>query len=265
MNEKVLIKSENYNIKRLCLFIIIIGVVISSIITIGMFCKYKSDLNMEIDEEKPDYEEEYDYYKNQYAYCLISHSSRCLNEDCLRAKHFCEKELKKNENEYLTKNEYVEKKLKELRDEIVSYYFNASNIISMLIPLLGGLLITLILWLWLNSHKLTVTDKRVYGVIAFGKRVDLPLDSVSSVGYTKFLKGCTVSTSSGKISFLAIKNFENIFEVLNKLLIERQNEKVIEQKSSLSSADELLKYKKLLDDGIITLEEFENKKKDILK
>lgn len=35
--------------------------------------------------------------------------------------------------------------------------------------------------------------------------------------------------------------------------------------NNISVADEILKFKKLLDDGIITKEEFESKKQELLK
>ena len=122
----------------------------------------------------------------------------------------------------------------------------------------------------MRSYSLTITDKRVYGKTAFGKRVDLPLDSVSSVG-TSALKGVAVGTSSGKIKFKLIKNQSEIHDVISKLLAERQkvektatettvNQTIVET----SSADEIKKYKDLLDSGIITQEEFDEKKKQLL-
>ena len=117
----------------------------------------------------------------------------------------------------------------------------------------------------IRRTSLTVTDRRVYGPAAFGQRVDLPLDSVSAVGMSMF-KGIAVGTSSGKIKFLGISNREAIHKTISDLLIQRQKEKHSPQvqASAPSSADELGKYKKLLDDGAISQEEFDAKKKQIL-
>ena len=56
---------------------------------------------------------------------------------------------------------------------------------------------------------------------------------------------------------------------ISKMLIERQQIKkdLSEYKveNNISEADELRKYKALLDDGIITQEDFEKKKKQLLK
>ena len=133
---------------------------------------------------------------------------------------------------------------------------------------LAPLLIFLLIFAWLRSYEIIVTDKRVYGREAFGKRVDLPIDSIAVVG-SSWPKGIAVATSSGKIAFLLIKNRDEIHECITDLLIERQNQKaaeatVIKQEPTKSNADELKKYKELLDMGVITQEEFDAKKKQLL-
>ena len=118
-----------------------------------------------------------------------------------------------------------------------------------------------------NSCKIVVTDKRVYGKASFGQRVDLPLDSISAVG-TGFLLGIDIGSSSGRIHFKLIENKDEIHSVLSKLLLERQKKEtkgtVVENVIATSNADELKKFKELLDDGIITQEEFDAKKKQLL-
>lgn len=69
--------------------------------------------------------------------------------------------------------------------------------------------------------SITVTDKRVYGKAAFGKRVDLPLNKISSIG-TSFPKGISVATSSGHIKFFLIQNQDEVFDAISELLKERQ-------------------------------------------
>lgn len=114
--------------------------------------------------------------------------------------------------------------------------------------------------------QITVTNKRVYGINSNGKRVDLPLDSITAIG-TSWLSGLAVTTASGSIKFLSLKNRDELHEAISKLLIERQEKKasvVTQQETPQSNADELKKYKELLDGGIITQQEFENKKKQLL-
>ena len=118
----------------------------------------------------------------------------------------------------------------------------------------------------MNNCSLTVTDKRVFGKAAFSQRVDLPFDKISSVAMCTF-NGVGVATSSGKIKFLFCKNKDEIFNTISNVLLERQGkptETIIKQEVHQSNADELKKFKDLLDNGIITQEEFEEKKKQLL-
>jgi len=117
-----------------------------------------------------------------------------------------------------------------------------------------------------HGSGLYVTDKRVYGKTILGKRVDIPLDSISSISLTFILfSGISVASSSGLISFYFVEQRNKIHEVMSNLLIERQNNKnkpVVDGKND--TADELKKFKCLLDSGVITQEEFEAKKKQLL-
>lgn len=137
-----------------------------------------------------------------------------------------------------------------------------------LIPFGISIVVGILVFFWLRSYELTITDKRVYGKVAFGKRVDLPVDSVSATSTIGLFKGISVSTSSGKISFLAIKNANEIYEIINNLLVDRQKEKSQNTGTTIiqnsDEADQLKKYKDLLDSGVITQEEFDAKKKQLL-
>lgn len=119
----------------------------------------------------------------------------------------------------------------------------------------------------LSKVQIVVTDKRVYGKVAFGKQVDLPLDSISAVG-TNMFNGISVATSSGKIKFASIDNRDEVHKVISRLLIERQSEnkegKSMVSQSAQNNVDELKKYKELLDSGIITQDEFDTKKRQLL-
>lgn len=117
-------------------------------------------------------------------------------------------------------------------------------------------------FLMMKKMQITITDRRVCGKTYFGRSVDLPIDSISAVGSSWF-NGIDVSTSSGKVSFLFIEDSKGIRELLCQLLIDRQ-EKQQSVIPAASTPDELKKYKELLDGGIITQEEFDAKKKQLL-
>lgn len=131
------------------------------------------------------------------------------------------------------------------------------------IPLLPFIILGIIFYVASSKISLTVTNKRIYGTAIFAKRIDLPLDMVSAVS-TSFFKGIGVSTSSGVIKFWCIKNNLDIHQEISKLLLGRQDNKGIKETRSSSNADELKKYRKLLDDGTITQDEFDAKKKQLL-
>lgn len=143
--------------------------------------------------------------------------------------------------------------------------------VGLIILIPGGIYFTIvaIAYVYTKTTKIVVTDKRVYGT-AIAKQVDLPLDSISAVSTTRFFKGIAVATSSGRIVFYGIDNRDAVYNAINRLLIDRQNKPatVIAQATpttqEASGADELKKFKELLDMGAITQEEFDAKKKQLL-
>lgn len=144
----------------------------------------------------------------------------------------------------------------------------AKNCFGVFLPVFGvGVAATIFIYAWLSKNEMTVTNKRVYGKAIFGKRVDLPLDSISAVG-SCWPKGIAVASSSGKVSFLMFENRDELHKCISDLLIERQQKEpvapVIKQEVPQSQAEELKKYKELLDMGVLSQEEFEAKKKQLL-
>lgn len=123
-------------------------------------------------------------------------------------------------------------------------------------------ILTTIFYFYISKMQIVVTNTRVYGKCAFGKRVDLPIDTISAIG-TSFLKGIDIGTSAGKIHFKGISNNNEIHAEISKLLNNRQN-KDQKQVNNTSTTGELKQYKELLDNGVITQAEFEAKKKQLL-
>ena len=142
---------------------------------------------------------------------------------------------------------------------------NTSFLEDAILTVCGFSLPFLLLYFWMISKmQITVTNKSVCGRSYFGRSIDLPLDSVSAVG-SKMFNGITVSTSSGKIKFLYIENASKIHEEIRKLLINRQEQKITNTPTtSVSNVDEIKKYKELFDSGVITEEEFNQIKSDLL-
>lgn len=121
----------------------------------------------------------------------------------------------------------------------------------------------------MSKCAITITDKRVIGKANFGKRVDLPLNQISAVGQG-IMSSIAIATSSGRIHFWFLDNRDEVFEGLSDLIKNFQIQKtdftnietpIIQQ---TSNADELKKFKELLDSGVITQEEFDEKKRQLL-
>lgn len=258
MEEKILIQSQAYNIKKLRKIFLIIGIGFAVIwLLIGSLFAILHNLD-DIKEECEYYEECYITYSEhleKYGSSIRTHAytvgrwGRCY--DCMLIL------------EYPTKSSYI-------IDEFFFQPFELEKTIYFIILgiiLVLFIIIPLILYFALHSYQLIVTDKKVYGKTTFGKQVDLPLDSISAISKNNFLKGVSISTSSGRIKFLVLKNSNDIYDMLTQLLLNRQENKApnISQNNSLDIPELLLKYKKLLDEGIITQEEYETKKSDLLK
>lgn len=125
-----------------------------------------------------------------------------------------------------------------------------------------------IFFFWAHSKcSITVTENNVKGKTLFGKEVVLPMYMVSAYSTRKFLSTITVATSSGITKFALIKNYHEIGTVLSQMINTRQ-EKTVNQTNSTATPsnamDDMVKLKNLLDQGVITQEEFEIKKKQIL-
>ena len=116
-----------------------------------------------------------------------------------------------------------------------------------------------------SKYSLVVTNKNVKGRVTFGKEVTLPNDSLSAISKVAF-HGIGVSTASGLIKFRMIENRDDIYSVINDIINQRQGQQVATTivNNQSSNADELKKFSDLLAQGIITQEEFDAKKKQLL-
>ena len=231
--EKVLIKSKKYNINKLFIALLVLGIIIGVFLTIFSYFN-ASDKHIYDDYQKT-------YLKHQTrGYC---NSNTIFEDDC----HEC-----KSIKQYPTYKQFF---LKGWSDDIVLFF---------LVSIVSLELAYFLIWLQIHKYELTITNKRVYGNVAWGKKVEIPINSVSATELLK-LKGISVSSQSEQFKFLTIKNVDDIYQVINKLLIDRQNEKDTAIKTLANDEiEQIKKYKDLLDDGIITQEEFEVKKKQLL-
>jgi preprotein translocase subunit SecY len=129
-------------------------------------------------------------------------------------------------------------------------------------------IIMLIIFLATMKCELTITEKNVKGRALFGKEVVLPLYMISAFSTRKLLATIAVATSSGMTKFSLIGNYSEISQILSQLINNRQRDTVTAAPATAtaqsSAMDDLVKLKSLLDQGIITQEEFNAKKNQLL-
>lgn len=233
MEENVIIKSKRYNPKKLMLALIIIGSLVLLVASIYYGNEYS------------------DYKKRLASYYAHEHTWKCHYQLIFNGKGYgYSEELRCGYN-------YKPTFWRQREDFIYQG----------VIPFVSVILLAFILKFLLSSYEMVVTDKRIYGKIVFGRRVDLPIDSISATGTLRILKGVSASTSSGRIKFLFIKNADQIYKEISNLLLSRQNKEataIANSENRTYASDNLIKLKELLDKGIITQEEFEAKKKQFL-
>ena len=113
--------------------------------------------------------------------------------------------------------------------------------------------------------SLTVTPSRVYGRTLFSE-VSLPMDSITMTNKNG-IRNLRIESPSENVvfSFGNKQARDEVYDVINRQIAERQNNKgSVTVVNNASNADELKKYKDLLDAGIITQEEFDAKKRQLL-
>lgn len=115
-------------------------------------------------------------------------------------------------------------------------------------------------WLIVSTSKRIIfLDKGMF----FGlKQIEIPLNKINSIVYKKgfFL---------GEIEIWDGATMMKVTKILNKTLVPFVNavnkaKEKFERAQQTSVADELIKFKGLLDQGVITRKEFERKKRELL-
>ena len=125
----------------------------------------------------------------------------------------------------------------------------------------------------LKYQELTVTNLRVYGKIK-KKEINLPFDKITHVDLNR--KKCiTITTASGIIICPSCANGNAVYTAINNVLNSRASQQMgsftqvptAQTTACANSTDvvaELKKYKDLLDNQLITQEEYDLKKKQLL-
>lgn len=116
---------------------------------------------------------------------------------------------------------------------------------------------------------LVVTDKNFYSVVfnkAFGAdKVLMPLSKISSFTASG-LTGMKLTIIEGavKYEYDAVTSSKAILDAMKEKDNNSFEQEKVEKTTASDPAEELIKYKQLLDDGIIAQEDFDKKKKMLL-
>lgn len=145
------------------------------------------------------------------------------------------------------------------------------------------------------DDRVVISRKTVFGFVSQGLKgdrtyfykdlsgVEYKKPTIWANGYMKFLTAGTNETKQnigflGNTTLEASKDPNTLIlrafnkdipkeseEIYNLILKKIKDSKINVTQNNISNADEIIKFKKLLDEGIITKEEFEKKKQELLK
>lgn len=121
----------------------------------------------------------------------------------------------------------------------------------------AGSLVTIFLTVWMEGCALLVRQDGLKGRAAFRKRFNIPLYRITSVEKGKSRR-LTIVCGTAHYQIYHIKNREEIYKALIKLMEERPAEPASPQNYEVSAEETegVYKLKPLVDEGIITQEEF---------
>lgn len=183
MEEKIIIQSDNK--KSLILLIIAVCALVIAIITgLTAYPKYKT-ANNQIVQYHNARESNYDLYMSGNEFGVNPFDWDDENDDY---------------------SDYIYKQIKEAKSVLMITYICA-----------GIFVVCCFMWLYMGKSKIVVTNKRIYGNSKFGKYVDIPLSSIIMVQIGN-PKKITLATSAGKVSFVGLKNINQVYGEVQMLI-----------------------------------------------
>ena len=114
--------------------------------------------------------------------------------------------------------------------EYAFYWIFSSSNVKMCAFLFSGVAASIITIIWFDyaikhSYHLDITSKHLSGRMLFGRKVEIPLEQISFV-IVRYKTQLTVVTDSHRFTFRYLKNTEELYTCINKLIAEPQEEKI---------------------------------------
>ncbi|MDO4492054.1 MAG: SHOCT domain-containing protein [Lachnospiraceae bacterium] len=155
----------------------------------------------------------------------------------------------------------------EFGDFFISEFFNFSCYYGYMIMLgVVALIVGIIMKLNTEKCEITVTNEAICGKLPRGKEVQIPLNQITAINRSSF-NGISITSIGNVSNFHCIENQEEVMKAISFLLANSQQSSAQPAQSAPtvgSEAEQLKRLKDLLDAGVLTQEEFDAKKKQIL-
>ena len=115
-----------------------------------------------------------------------------------------------------------------------------------------------------NTEKceITVTNEAISGKLPHGKDVNIPLNHITAINRSSF-NGISITSIGSVNNFYCFENREEVINAISCLLTKLQQDNA-QLAQSGSATDRLERLKSLLDAGVLTQDEFDTKKRQIL-
>lgn len=118
--------------------------------------------------------------------------------------------------------------------------------------------------------EITVTNQMIMGKLPHGKEVSIPMNQITAINPSSF-NGISIASIGNVSNFHCLENRDEVMKAISYLLANPQQATTNATQStagatieSTGEAEQLKRLKELLDAGVLTQEEFDAKKKQIL-
>lgn len=132
------------------------------------------------------------------------------------------------------------------------------------ITIVGGatLLVGIIIKISTEKCEIIVTDEAIIGKRPHGKEVQIPLNKITAISRNSF-NGISITSIGSVNNFYCFENREEVINTISCLLTKLQQDNA-QLAQSGSATNRLERLKSLLDAGLLTQDEFDTKKRQIL-
>ena len=147
---------------------------------------------------------------------------------------------------------------------VIAFFVALPEIYYGSITIVGSvtLLVGIIIKISTEKCEITVTDEAIIGKRPHGKEVQIPLNKITAISRNSF-NGISITSIGSVNNFYCFENREEVINTISCLLTKLQQDNA-QLAQSGSATNRLERLKSLLDAGVLTQDEFDTKKRQIL-